>query len=172
MKVFFLSFFLNLEYDKNIATHASLTVRTLVSVLCAETPVKDCVFKPRGGQSIFSFACFAYCQVIYFSHFCFGGSDSNLFKLIFKQKMACNVGNVGLQPVIDDFCFVPIIFSWLSGRKLSRSTRTLTSKNQAIGIFGDNGLIESYVVLGTYLCYTNFWSHHNMVDTNLYCNSN
>ena len=47
----------------------------------------------------------------YFSHFCFGGSDSNLFKLIFKQKMACNVGNVGLQPVIDDFCFVPIIFS-------------------------------------------------------------
>ena len=67
--------------------------------------------KPRGGQSIFSFACFAYCQMTYFAHFCFGGSDNFLFKLIFKQKMACNVGNVGLQPVIDDLCFVPIVLS-------------------------------------------------------------
>ena len=128
--------------------------------------------KPRGGQGIVSFACFAYCQVIYFSHFCFGGSDNFLLKLIFKQKMACNVGNVGLQHAIDDLCFVPIVLSWLSWRKLSRITRTLTSKDQAIGIFGDNGLIESYVVLGTYSCHTNFWSHHNMVDTHLYCTSN
>ena len=125
--------------------------------------------KPRGGQSIFSFACFAYCQMTYFAHFCFGGSD-NFF--VQTYLLACNVGNVGLQHAIDDLCFVPIVLSWLSWRKLSRNTRTLTSKDQAIGIFGDNGLIESYVVLGTYSCHTNFWSHHNMVDTHLYCTSN